>query len=101
MTSDLWISLVIAAFVVYRIARMLAIEEGPFELFLSLRGLLYEKYPKQWVANGVTCPVCLSFWTAIPVAVLLYLQLHLDWYAILWLWFALSGIATFLYKLEQ
>lgn len=106
MVNDLWISLVIAVLADYRISRMVAIEEGPFEIFLNLRGWLYDKFPKGppdklWVANGLTCPVCLSFWFSIPFAVLLYYQLHLDWYAILWLWLALSGAVTFLYKLEK
>lgn len=99
--ENLWISLVIAVFVVYRIARMVALEEGPFEVFLTFRSWVYERVQKTWVRNGIICPLCISFWVALPVAVIVTLQLHLDWYAILWLWFALSGAASFLYKIEQ
>lgn len=98
--ENLWISLIIASFVVYRLSRMFGLEEGPFELFLTLRSWVYNRTKRTWIRNGVVCPLCLSFWISLPVAILVTYQLHLDWYAVLWLWFGLSGSASFLYKLE-
>lgn len=101
MNSDIWISLVVATFVVYRISRMIALEEGPFEVFTTIRTILYNtKYP-EWIRRGIICPLCIGWWIALPIAILVTYQVHLDWYAVFWLWFALSGSASFLYKLEQ
>lgn len=101
MSNDIWISLVVATFVVYRISRMIAVEEGPFEVFTTIRTFFYHnKYP-EWIQRGIVCPLCVSFWIALPIAILVTYQVHLDWYAVFWLWFALSGSASFLYKIEQ
>lgn len=101
MNDNLWISLVVATFAVYRVSRMVALEEGPFEIFLNARGWAYNKFEQVWVRRGLTCPLCISFYVALPAAVIIYFFNHLEWYAILWLWFGLSGSASFLYKLEQ
>lgn len=103
MLNDFWLSFVVASFATYRISRMLAQEEGPFELFLSLRTFIYMKWGKdrQWIQVGISCPLCISFYIGFIAAILMTLQLHYEWYAIIWLWFALSGVASFLYKLEQ
>lgn len=102
MINDFWISFAVASFACYRISRMIAQEEGPFEIFLDLRTFIWEKGKgKAWVEKGISCPLCWSFWIAIPIALLVTLQLHYEWYAFFWLWFALSGTASFLYKVEQ
>lgn len=104
MTGDLWLSLVIAAFADYRISRMLAVETGPWKAFFWMRGWIVEHYPgkdKGWVVEGVTCPLCWSFWISPLFAILLFFQLHLDWPAIFWLWFALSGAVVFLVQQER
>lgn len=102
MISDFWISFIIASFATYRISRMLALEEGPFEIFLDARTFLWEKAKgKAWVEKGISCPLCISFYVGAVVALLLVLQLHYEWYAFFWLWFALSGTASFLYEIEQ
>lgn len=84
------VPLVVAALAVYRVSRMVAIEEGPFKLFTHIRSLA----PAQtWVQRGLECPICISFWVALPAA----------W----WLggdvltWLALSGAAVLLTKWEQ
>jgi len=99
--ENLWISLAIATFAVYRLSRMIGLEEGPFEVFLTFRSWMYSKFEYRWVRNGVVCPLCISFWISLPAALLVTYQLHLDWYAVFWLWISLSGAASFLYKLEQ
>jgi len=101
MVNDLWISLTVATFAVYRLSRMVALEEGPFDIFLNMRGFFYNRFEQQWVRRGITCPLCISFYVGLLAAVILYFIHHLEWYAILWLWLALSGSASFLYKMEQ
>lgn len=102
MIEDFWISFVIASFVVYRLSRMIAVEEGPLDIFINLRAWAWQKFQGQaWIQQGLQCPLCISFWLAIPIAILLTLQLHYEFYAFFWLWIALSGTASFIYRLEQ
>ena len=48
---------IIDALATYRLARMIACESGPFDIFVRLRG-----HAKDWVADGLSCPMCLSVW---------------------------------------
>lgn len=98
---------VLAALAVYRLARMLGKERGPFDMLLRLRNAVYMRvqlrYGEQggdglhWLYDGVTCPLCIS----------LYLGFLGAW----WLGvagsdaivaaLALSGAASLAYKLEH
>lgn len=102
MVEDFWISFVVASLVVYRLSRMLALEEGPFDIFMETRAWAWKRFEgKAWIQAGIQCPLCISFWLAIPIAILVTLQLHYPFYAFFWLWLALSGAASFLYRLEN
>lgn len=95
-----WLIVLVAMLADYRLARMVALEDGPFELFLNWRGWVFERFGNGWVNAGANCPLCLSFWIGFALAVALGFILALPlWYACL-LWFALSGAASFLYLVE-
>jgi hypothetical protein len=83
----------LAALAVYRAARMLADEEGPFSLFARLRGAV-DPDQRTWVGRGLNCPLCIGLWLALPVA----LALSTDW--LLW-WFGLAGAAAWLHRQER
>lgn len=85
--------LILAAFAIYRLARMLALEEGPFRWFAWIQ----ERTEKQdtWVKRGLHCPACLSFWFAL-IATLFFLPLSLP--AFLLTWWGLAGAAFALYQ---
>lgn len=54
---------VLATLATYRLARMTAYEDGPADLLLQLRGLVYGRYGgTSWQMRGITCPLCVSFW---------------------------------------
>lgn len=72
MTIDV-LSLIIAVFATFRVARMIAEEEGPGVPFGSpeqrkkgvferLRGRFTDD--KSWLAKGLRCPHCVGFWMA-------------------------------------
>lgn len=94
--TDLLIAWALSVLAVYRTARMVAIEDGPGNMFMDVRGALL-KAPA-WVQKGVGCPLCLGFWfAAIPA-------LALAWTFGLWLWFfglwlAIAGGQAFLWDL--
>jgi hypothetical protein len=88
------LTFVLAALAVYRLATDLAWEAGPFGWYSTLRGRV-ATWGRLW-AEGISCPICLSFWLALPVA------LWLRWWqgdVLLW-WLALAGVTAFLARLK-
>lgn len=83
---------VIAVFAVYRAARMLAYEDGPFDLFAWLRDRLGQK---SWVGRGWRCPLCLGWWGAALAAYLIGPQSWREW---LILWGGIAGAQVVLWK---
>lgn len=101
MLDNIFLAFTISAFVVYRISRMMALEEGPFDIFVEWRQGMWKLFPVPWIQNGTGCPLCISFWVSIPVAIILLFILQLYWYEFFFLWLGLSGAASFLYRMEQ
>lgn len=87
----------VAALAVYRVARMLSLEEGPFELFARVRGLL-DPNQRTWLGRGVNCPLCLSFWLGWLGAAALAFEFPLSVIEFVLLALALSGAATALVR---
>jgi len=90
------IEFIIAALAVYRVARMIALEDGLFDVFARSRGWVIGKFAhfeqSHWVARGVQCPLCIGFWLALLGAVIIN---HWEW------WLAIAGAQTLLQKLEK
>ncbi|MBN9393096.1 MAG: DUF1360 domain-containing protein [Chloroflexi bacterium] len=83
---------------IYSLACMVAKEEGPFSIFVKLRGLDPEQ--KTWPGRLVTCPFCLSVWFAIPAALLWYLRVFESREAVaVLLIFSISGVILALLRL--
>ncbi len=68
------IRLVLAAFAVYRLAGLFALDVGPFGVFERMRAWAGRraagapKYSAAWsLAEGLHCPYCLGVWLAVPV----------------------------------
>lgn len=62
----LWI--VLATLATYRLSRMIALEDGPVDVFSNMR----EKVGQAtWVGRGVHCVLCISFWLSWLVVLLL------------------------------
>lgn len=59
------IPLLLAVLATYRVARMLATEEGPALLCIKFRNLYQAE---DWIGRGIRCPLCLGFWVALPLA---------------------------------
>ena len=91
-----------AIFATYRLACDFATERGPFDLYADLRGSVIAKYGKDdWRSEGITCPVCWSFWIAAPLALIVVLFASFDpWLIVLW-WFGIAGAAAFLVRVTE
>jgi len=72
---------------------MAAMEDGPAAIFLRWRSWLADKPPSwKWVADGFACTLCVSFWLALPAALLSGVQ---GW---LLLWLALAGFSAMIHR---
>lgn len=59
------LAFLLSALAVYRVAHLIAIDEGPFSLFVNLRTRLGQR---GWWGRGLHCPPCISFWLALVPA---------------------------------
>lgn len=79
----------------YRLATDLAWESGSGRLYERLRGGVMQRFgPDSSISEGVSCPICASFWLA-PVVYGLWLWAPI----IVWL-LAAAGGAAFLARLK-
>lgn len=53
----------LAVLVVYRVAYLIAEDEGPFSSMAKLRGRV-DPTRATWLGRGIRCPMCVSFWLA-------------------------------------
>lgn len=91
-----WLVATLAALAVYRAARMVAEEDGPFFVFKRLRATYTND--KSSIAVGLRCFYCISLWLALPVTVLLCVAGGWDiWLWPVW-WLGLAGAATKIYE---
>lgn len=96
-----WLNLILLSLVCYRIASLISLDEGPFEIFHRLRVVSgaydYGQNGKAGspLGRGIACPYCVGLWIALPLA--LYADLSLWW---LW-WLAIAGMQAFLQSISN
>lgn len=61
-------SFALAVLAVYRVAYLIAEDEGPMSLMANLRARL-DPQRVTWVGRGIRCPMCVSFWLALVAGV--------------------------------
>lgn len=103
----LTLAIILAILAVYRLAYMVSREDGPLDLFTRLRTAA-SRLPERvegnrrqphWVARGVACPLCISWWLALPAALIVAQVAALPLLAVFGLWPAIAGAVLFLYQL--
>ena len=68
-----WLTTLVAVLAAYRLAHMIAREEGPFSVFAWIRGKL-DPNQATWIGRGLNCAACVSVWTSlVMVLAILYL----------------------------
>lgn len=91
------LTLVLAALAVYRLATDFAWMDGPFGIYADLRGRVLMRFGKDhWVTEGVNCPICWSFWLALPAGLLIDLGPMGFLY-----WLAIAGAAALMVRLQH
>jgi hypothetical protein len=92
--TEPWLRYVVAAFATYRVAHLIAKEDGPGAVLYRLRKRLGNGF---W-GSLMDCFKCTSIWVAAPLACFVSMANAVEW-AVTWL--ALSGGACFLDALTQ
>jgi len=87
--------LVLATLATYRAARMIALEDGPFDVFTRIQERAGQK---SWVGRGLACPLCISFWLALPAALVVGQN---DWRGLALMWLGIAGGAVVLHRVIQ
>lgn len=84
---------------VYRLAYLIAYEDGPFDLASSLRERVGQT---SWIGRGFNCALCISFWLSAIAALYLAGSVAHDVHSIgvqfFWDWFAVAGAALLFHK---
>lgn len=84
-----WLTFIAVCLIVYRISTDIAYMDGPLDVFARFRGAVVQRFgSNHWISHGVMCPVCLSFWFAIILSVVM-----MDWRM-----FAASGFTTLIVR---
>lgn len=60
------IQLGLAILAVYRVAYMIAKEDGPFDALAWIRGKI-DPMQHTWIGRGLNCVLCLSWWLSLVV----------------------------------
>lgn len=98
--------LLLAALACFRVSRLLAIDDGPFLIFLHMRArlgvydLAQNGLPKSTVGSLFSCPHCLGLWIAIAfgLARILFGEGALE---VILYWLAVAGGQSFLWSLAR
>jgi hypothetical protein len=96
---DVLTRLIVCAIAVYRLAELVVIDDGPFEIFINLRGWLNQasfesKSLRRTLANALTCPHCVGVWFAFVFALSFYFSNIVVDFTILFL--AVAGLQSIL-----
>lgn len=90
----------LAMLATYRLSRMLAVEDGPGDMFVRFRTWVWKigRGRRDGLYKGLACPLCLSVWIGAIIALILPWNTPME-YALTTL--ALSGAAVVLYRQER
>lgn len=95
--------LVLLALANYRLARLIAIDDGPFDIFFRLRYWLgaYDLdatgQPSSAWGRGISCPHCVGMYAALLLWILILLP---GGHAVLWI-LAIAGAQSLLWSLAD
>lgn len=93
-----WFLFILAVFACFRLAELIAIDDGPDDRLLWLRAKLGafdlgdDGRPETSIGRGIICPYCIGVWLAFFAALIIA---PFDWRLILY-WLAIAGGQAFL-----
>lgn len=84
--------LLLAILATYRLATLIAIDDGPFDIFSRMRE---EVGQATWWGRGMHCPICIGFWISL-LAAMAVPGMTLGQLGIWWM--AIAGGSALLYR---
>lgn len=90
---NLLAQVLVAGVAAFRLGQMVALEDGPFDLFVLWREKIGADKQQNWVQRGFACPACCSFWAAALCALLFHPAGVIGF---LLVWWASAGVAQVL-----
>lgn len=91
-----WLTFIIAALAVYRVARMITEEDGPAFIFKRFRDTHDDS--KSSFDVGIRCFYCVSLWAALVASVWLVAFAHWELWLLPIFWFGIAGAAAKIYE---
>lgn len=88
------IEIAILALASFRLAHMLTLEDGPFDVFALIRGSL-DPLQRTWIGRGINCPLCVGFWASLFVLAVWFIPIVGP---LLITWWAIAGLQTIIQK---
>ena len=87
-----WLVFVLAAFACFRLAELIAVDDGPGDVLLWMRAKLgaydlgEDGQPQTNLGRAIICPYCIGIWIAAGFALALW---PIGWFPMVWL--AIAG----------
>lgn len=91
------LEIALAILATYRVARMLAMEDGPFDLFANFRNRFDPKQETS-LGRGINCPLCIGFWMSGAITWLVPFASGPEYFLH---WLGIAGGAVVLHKLIE
>lgn len=94
----IFVYLILGGLAAFRMAELLIIDNGPFDVFANLRGWVfqvpYRSKFRETLSAMFQCVHCLGFWLCLPLTCIYYLHnFYLDFVL---LFFAMAGLQSIL-----
>ena len=90
------LNIVLVIFATSRLSSLIAEEAGPFRILDRTRNWLQDRVGQDhWLADGLNCRFCVSFWVAL-IAVLVFDYVPL----VVWLWLLVAEVVRLIAVLE-
>ena len=92
---------ILACFAVFRMAELIAVDDGPGDVLLWIRAKLGaydlddDGRPATSIGRGIVCPWCIGIWLSALAAMAIAPR---NWRMALW-WLAIAGGAAFLQRI--
>lgn len=86
---------ILAALGAYRLAYLVAYEDGPADGATHLRTFVARRWGGTWLHRGVHCPLCVSCWTALLLVGLVASGVW--WLLLMVQWLGVAGAALVLH----
>lgn len=88
---------ILCVFAVFRVSHLIAIDDGPADIFFKFREIVIHKYGvTHWIYKGVTCILCLSVWGSLLATILMFSGLGFLDFCLVWL--SMAGCVTVIAK---